>query len=70
VVIEIGPGDKLLTLKEVAQILRLSYHRTWEIVAVEGKIPALRVGHMYLVPEKALYEYLNRKLQEGGYGDK
>jgi len=55
-------GERLYTIKEASQIIRLSYRRTWELVAVEGKIPALKVAHMYLIPESSLKEFINKSL--------
>lgn len=48
-------SDVMLTLKEAADILRLSYERT-RVLAVEGKIPALRVGGTWRVNERKLRE--------------
>ncbi|NPB07579.1 MAG: helix-turn-helix domain-containing protein [Aquificae bacterium] len=57
-------GERLYTIKEVSKIIRLSYRRTWELIAVERKIPAIRIAHMYLIPESALKEFINKSSTE------
>ncbi len=51
-------GERVFTIQEVAKIIRRSYRRTWELVAIEGKIKALKIGRVYLIPESWLKEFL------------
>lgn len=39
----VDPEDKLLTIREVAEHLRISYNSAWLLVRA-GKIPSVRVG--------------------------
>jgi len=53
-------GERVFTVREVARIIRRSYRRTWELIAIEGKIKAIKVGRVYLVPESSLKDFLRR----------
>lgn len=57
-------GERIYTIREVAQIIRRSYRRTWEMVAVEGKIKSIQIGRQYLIPESALKAFLEEHLRE------
>jgi excisionase family DNA binding protein len=52
-------SDKLLTVNEVAKILRVSNMTVYRLV--KGKqIPAIRVGKNYRIKETDVDNYLNR----------
>ncbi|RUM29841.1 MAG: excisionase [Aquifex sp.] len=53
-------GERVFTIREVAKLIRRSYRRTWELIAIEGKIKAVKVGRVYLVPESSLKDFLRR----------
>lgn len=47
-------GSKIVTLKEAAQALGLSYHRTWELVTDGQLEEAGRVGNVIVVEAEAV----------------
>ena len=49
--------EKIMTLKELAQALRIHYLTARELV-VEGKIPAAKVGRVWRVRESSVSSYL------------
>jgi|COG998Drversion2_1049125.scaffolds.fasta_scaffold67497_2 excisionase family DNA binding protein len=49
--------EVVLTIEEVADLLRLGRTTTYEAVR-RGEIPARRLGHRILVPVPALLEWL------------
>jgi excisionase family DNA binding protein len=56
-----GPLDlpRLLTLKEVANILRIHPRTAYRLVQ-DGTLGAIRVGAQWRVTEAALHEYVSR----------
>jgi len=58
-------GERVYTIQEVARIIRRSYRRTWELVAIEGKIKAFKIGRVYLIPESSLRDFLNQCFDGG-----
>lgn len=50
---------KLLTRAEAQQILRVSKSTMYAMLK-SGKIPSIRVGHTYRIPERALDACLNQ----------
>lgn len=55
-------GNKLLTVNEVANILRVSNMTVYRLVK-SGQIPAIRVGKNYRIKESDVNEYLSRGTQ-------
>lgn len=54
---------RLLTVAEVASLLRLSKMTVYRMVN-SGALPALKVGRSVRVPEQAVDEYLRRSLTD------
>jgi len=52
-------SNKLLTVNEVAQILRVSNMTVYRLVK-SNQIPAIRVGKNYRIKESDVEKYLNR----------
>ncbi len=52
-------GNKLLTVNEVAEILRVSNMTVYRLVK-SGQIPAIRVGKNYRIKESDVNKYLSR----------
>lgn len=55
--------EPILTIREVAPRLGVSYQTVWRLVAV-GALRASRVGHkrgQWRIPESAIHEYLDRQ---------
>ena len=57
-------GERVYTIKEVSKIIRKSYRRTWELVAIEGKIKSIQIGRIYLIPETCLKAFLEENFKE------
>ena len=55
-------SNKLLTVNEVANILRVSNMTVYRLVK-GGQIPAIRVGKNYRIKESDVNDYLNRGSQ-------
>ena len=51
--------ERILSVSEAAKILRISKSKTYEMVR-DNLLPHVRLGGRYIVPEKALYEWINR----------
>lgn len=49
---------KLLTLKEVAEVLRIHARTAYRLVK-DGNLAAIRVGTQWRVTEEALHEYVS-----------
>lgn len=60
-----GYSNKLLTVNEVANILRVSNMTVYRLVK-SGQIPAIRVGKNYRIKESDVNEYLTRGTQRAG----
>jgi len=50
--------EKMLTVKEIQEILKLSRAKTYELVNEPG-FPKIRIGRCIRVPETALKQYLD-----------
>lgn len=50
--------DELLTVSEVAEVMRVSKMTVYRLVH-SGELPAIQVGRSYRVPQRALEEYLD-----------
>lgn len=55
-------GNKLLTVNEVASILRVSNMTVYRLVK-SGQIAAIRVGKNYRIKESDVNEYLSKGTQ-------
>ena len=55
-------SNKLLTVNEVANILRVSNMTVYRLVK-SGQIPAIRVGKNYCIKENDVNDYLSRGTQ-------
>jgi excisionase family DNA binding protein len=55
----VGVSNKLLTVNEVAKILRVSNMTVYRLVK-NKQIPAIRVGKNYRIKEIDVDQYLNR----------
>lgn len=58
-------SNKLLTVNEVANILRVSNMTVYRLVK-SGQIPAIRVGKNYRIKESDVNDYLDRGGQKAG----
>ena len=54
---------KLLTVAEVAELMRVSKMTVYRLVH-GGDLPAVRVGRSFRVPEHAVHEYLKGAFRE------
>lgn len=52
--------SKLLTIKEVAERLRVTYHTAYKYIRKE-KIPAIKLERGYRIREEDLEEYLKSR---------
>ncbi len=59
-----GTSERILSVVEAAKILRLSKSKTYELIH-DNQLPHVRLGGRYIVPEKALYEWI-RRITTGG----
>lgn len=53
----------LLTVEEVAQRLGIGRSLAWRLVR-EGQLPSVRLGRLVRVPERALENWLEQRLQD------
>ena len=56
---------KFLTVAEVAAVMRVSKMTVYRLVH-DAKIPAVRVGKSFRVPETAVHDYLQKAFVEAG----
>ena len=56
---------RFLTVAEVASVMRVSKMTVYRLVH-DAKIPAVRVGKSFRVPETAVHEYLQKAFVEAG----
>jgi excisionase family DNA binding protein len=56
---------RFLTVAEVAAIMRVSKMTVYRLVH-DGKLPAVRVGRSFRVPEQEVHSYLQRSFVEAG----
>jgi len=56
-------NDTFLTIKEVAQILRVSHATVLRLIDDNEIKDVLRVGNQYRIPQKSLDDYLRRAAQ-------
>lgn len=54
-----------LTVAEASQHLRLGRNRTFQLLH-SGRLRGVRVGRRWIVPRRALEEFLERQSDEGG----
>jgi excisionase family DNA binding protein len=59
------PEMRFLTVAEVASIMRVSKMTVYRLVH-DGRLPAVRVGRSFRVPEQAVHDYLQRAYIEAG----
>lgn len=52
----------LLSAKEVAQILKIGYTKTLEMMRY-GKLPAVKLGNTYRTSEEALKEWIEQNMK-------
>lgn len=60
-------SNKLLTVNEVANILRVSNMTVYRLVK-SGQIPAIRVGKNYRIKENDVSDYLSQGTQRAEKG--
>jgi excisionase family DNA binding protein len=54
------PEEKMLTIEEIAQRLRVSYNTVMSLIR-NGEIQnVIRVGRQYRIPESSFNEYLKK----------
>ncbi len=56
---------RFLTVAEVAGLMRVSKMTVYRLVH-DGRLPAVRVGRSFRVPEQAVHDYLNQAYFEAG----
>lgn len=49
--------DKMLTPKEVGQMLGISRNTTYKLIALDG-FPKIKLGHRYLIPKSKFENYI------------
>lgn len=54
------PATLVLTVIEVAQLLRISRNTCYDLVH-EGRIPSVRLGRRVLIPRQGLEEWIARE---------
>ena len=57
-------GDRLLTVVEVAAIMRVSNMTVYRLIKA-GELPAIRVGKNYRIRESDVDRYLEQRQVEG-----
>ena len=57
-------GDRLLTVGEVAETMRVSNMTVYRLIKA-GELPALRVGKSYRIRESEMERYLEGRRVEG-----
>jgi excisionase family DNA binding protein len=57
-------GDRLLTVVEVASIMRVSNMTVYRLIKA-GELPAIRVGKNYRIRESDVDRYLEQRQVEG-----
>jgi excisionase family DNA binding protein len=55
--------DKVLTIKEVSRLLRVSHTTVIRLVETGKIVPVYRVGNQYRIPQSSLDDYLKRASQ-------
>ncbi|MEX2275647.1 MAG: helix-turn-helix domain-containing protein [Actinomycetota bacterium] len=55
-----GVGDRLLTVAEVADIMRVSNMTVYRLIK-SGQLPAIRVGKNYRIRESEVEQYLSQR---------
>lgn len=53
-------NDRYLTVREIAELLKISYDSALEVVKYSG-VEYVQVGRQYRVLESTLYKFLNPK---------
>jgi len=61
---QLGDNQHMLTVDEVADLLRVSRSTAYNLVRA-GEIPVARFGRLKRVPRQAFENYLARKIQTG-----
>ena len=56
---------RFLTVAEVAAIMRVSKMTVYRLVH-DGRLPAVRVGRSFRVPEQVVHDYLSQAFVEAG----
>lgn len=56
---------RFLTVAEVASVMRVSKMTVYRLVH-DGRLPAVRVGRSFRVPEQAVHDYLRKAFIEAG----
>ncbi|MDP9433099.1 MAG: helix-turn-helix domain-containing protein [Actinomycetota bacterium] len=56
---------RFLTVAEVAALMRVSKMTVYRLVH-DGRLPAVRVGRSFRVPEQAVHDYLKHAYFEAG----
>ncbi|MGI8680603.1 MAG: helix-turn-helix domain-containing protein [Mycobacteriales bacterium] len=56
---------RFLTVAEVASVMRVSKMTVYRLVH-DARLPAVRVGRSFRVPEQAVHEYLRKAFVEAG----
>lgn len=56
---------RFLTVAEVASVMRVSKMTVYRLVH-DGRLPAVRVGRSFRVPEQAVHDYLRKAYIEAG----
>jgi excisionase family DNA binding protein len=57
--------DRLLTVSEVADVLRVSRMSIYRMIK-QGEMPAFRVGRGYRLREEDVHRYLKERFTEAG----
>ena len=47
----------VLSIEDMSQMLRICKVKSYELVK-SGQIHAVRIGHVYRIPKKSIYQYL------------
>jgi excisionase family DNA binding protein len=57
--------QKLLTLNDVAKILRVSARTVWANTAPRGKLPVVRIGKRVLYKQEAVTAFIDASQENG-----
>lgn len=57
--------NEILTVEEVMELLNIGKNTAYSLLE-SGEIKAFRIGRMWKIPRKSVYDYINRKI----YGKK
>ena len=53
--------NDILTVEEIMELLNIGKNTAYSLLE-SGEIKAFRIGRMWKIPRKSVYEYINKKI--------